>query len=118
MRKTHGFTLIETLVTTFILAVGIVAVAHLFSYSARSNFSTQQRTTAATLLYDKMEQFKSSPLTDAIWASDGFDDVTMNGTPYRRAWKIGGTLPRMVTVVVFSQKLELIRATTMVGRSF
>jgi Tfp pilus assembly protein PilV len=109
----RGFTLLETLMTTVILVAGLVGVASIFSYSVRANLSTQQRTAATTLLYDKMEQFRSTPLNDSLWAGDGgFDDVA----PYFLSWQIRGTSPRSVTVIVYNGHLELIRATTMVSR--
>src|SRR5438128_1130658 len=82
----RGFTLLETLMTTGILAVGLVGVAAIFSYSARANLNTRHRTTATMLLYDKMEQFKSTPLADSLWAGDGvpvyasrFDSLAQEG---------------------------------------
>ncbi|HYR82798.1 MAG TPA: prepilin-type N-terminal cleavage/methylation domain-containing protein [Terriglobia bacterium] len=115
----RGFTLLETLMTTAILAVGLVGVAALFSYSARANLNTRQRTTATILLYDKMEQFKSTPLDDSLWAGAGGSDEV---PPYVRLWQITGTNPRRVTVIVVVENggitgrpLELIRATTMVS---
>jgi len=115
----RGFTLLETLMTTGILAVGLVGVAAIFSYSAHANLNTRHRTTATMLLYDKMEQFKSTPLADSLWAGDGSsDDVP----PYLCSWQISGANPRRVTVIVYvetagvtSRQLELIRATALVS---
>lgn len=119
MRRTHGFTLIETLISAFILTVGILAAVTLFSYSSSTNLHNRQRTAAAVLLYDKMEEFKSSPLPGS-----GSDIVTLNGTAYLRVWEITDSTPRAVTVVIYAdagnthRRTELIRASTMIGKSF
>lgn len=112
-----GFTLIETLITTVVLVSGLLAVATLFSYSIRTNLISRQRTTATILLYEKMEQFTYTPLTDVLWAADASDQVTIpeDGT-YKRLWKITGTMPRSVTIIVYARGRELARATTLVSR--
>jgi prepilin-type N-terminal cleavage/methylation domain-containing protein len=123
MRNDRGFTLIETMITTIVLVVGLVGVASIFSYSAGTNVITRQRTAATTLLYDKMEEFKSAPLNDSRWTVDGgFTSVRMGSEQYMLSWQIMGTMPRIVTVIVYAEKagitnrrMELIRATTMVS---
>jgi prepilin-type N-terminal cleavage/methylation domain-containing protein len=102
----RGFTLIETLITTAILVSGLVAVALLFSYTARTTLNNEKRTTATFLLYDKMEELKSSKITRG-----GFDDIDS----FRRVWQIESTYPRKVTVLVYFGQKELIWATTMVS---
>ena len=144
----RGFTLIEILISTGILVTGLVAVASLFAYTSTTNLTTQQRTTANAILYDKMESFKSTALTSAGWIPGGtltpqspqpgyFDYVTVNsdGTirtsttdprfTFMRLWHITGSDPRTVTIVVYAQRagvtrrrLELIRATAVVGSKF
>ena len=101
----RGFTLIETLITAAILVSGLVAVALLFSYTARTTLNNQKRTTATLLLYDKMEELKSSRIT--IGGSDEIDS-------FRRVWQVESTYPPKVTVVVYFGGRELIRAATMV----
>jgi type II secretory pathway pseudopilin PulG len=144
----RGFTLLEIVLTTTLLATGLVAVAAIFSYSAQANIATQQRTTATVLLYEKMEQFKSAALTDPIWVAGGsleplapaagyFDYVEIDSSggvsrsttdlslPYIRVWQITGTVPRRLTVAVYAKKAgikvrptELIRAASITGNSF
>jgi prepilin-type N-terminal cleavage/methylation domain-containing protein len=139
----RGFTLIESLITTAILALGLIAVASLFSYSTGTNYTNRQRTAAMLLLYEKMEMFRSTPLTSSPWIVGGglntaapvdgyFDyasistsgtitvDTTSTGAPYLRVWQVSGTSPRTVTVIVCTQRagatgqrMELARATTM-----
>jgi prepilin-type N-terminal cleavage/methylation domain-containing protein len=102
----RGFTLIETLITTAVLVSGLVAVAMLFSYTARTTLNNQERTTATLLLYDKMEELKSSKIT-----SGGSDDIDS----FRRVWQVESTYPLKVTVIVYFGQKELIWATTMVS---
>ena len=102
----RGFTLIETLITTAILVSGLVAVALLFSYTARTTLNNQERTTAALLLYDKMEELKFSSII-----SSGSDEVDS----FRRVWQVEFTYPPKVTVIVYFGRKELIWATTMVS---
>ena len=124
------------MITTAVLVTGLVAVAAAFSYTARTNTTTEQRTTGTILLYEKMEQFKSTPLTDVRWTAGGdlnpsspdsgyFDQVTMAGLEYTRLWQITGAMPRSITVVVFAreagltrQPMELVRATVMMTKTF
>jgi Tfp pilus assembly protein PilV len=145
---TRGFTLIEILISTGILLTGIVAVASVFAYTATANLDNQQRTIANTMLSEKIETFRATPLTSSIWTAGGsltpdskahgyFDylGITTDGTrvasdtdpwlPYLRIWQVSGVDPRIVTVIVYAQRagvtrrrLELIRATAVVGSRF
>ncbi len=144
----RGLTLIETLFTTAILVTGLVAVVSVFAFSTNANLQNRQRTAANTVLYDKMEQLRSTPLDNAAWSAGGslkpespangyFDyvTITVKGTvissamdssfPYIRLWQIAGLQPRSVTVVVYAQRsgltrrrMELIRATTLMSPAF
>jgi Tfp pilus assembly protein PilV len=148
MRDQSGITLIETLVTTFVLVSGLVAIAAIFAYSAKTSLSNQRTMAATALLYEKMEQFKSAPMSDSIWLPGGnlnlafpaggyFDYVTIDGTgvlnssttdtsaPFMRLWQVSATAPRSVTIAVYGLKAgmvrrdsELIRGTTVVGMTF
>jgi len=122
--RNPGFTLIEVLIACLVVTCGLVAVASMFSFAVRVNLSNRQMATATALLYDKMEQFKSTPLDDPLWNnSDGFDDV-IEETTYVRVWHVQTTIPRSVTVAVFTgsvltgRQTELIRATDVVSNTF
>jgi type II secretory pathway pseudopilin PulG len=62
-----GFSLIETMIATFLLATGILATAQMFILATQSNASAQRSTFTATLAQEKMEQLKG-----LTW---GFDNV-------------------------------------------
>jgi len=96
----------------------------MFSFAVRANISNRQMATATALLYDKMEQFKSTPLDDPLWNNgDGFDYVTQ-GTTYVRVWHVTAAIPRSVTITVYAEhaltrrQTELIRATAVVSSTF
>jgi type II secretory pathway pseudopilin PulG len=54
-----GFSLLETLVATVLLAGGVLATAQMFILAARGNQSANRSTYTATLAQEKMEQLRS-----------------------------------------------------------
>jgi type II secretory pathway pseudopilin PulG len=62
-----GFSLVETLVATVLLATALVTSANLFTIATRANMASQRATFAATLAQEKMEQIRS--------LSWGFDEL-------------------------------------------
>jgi prepilin-type N-terminal cleavage/methylation domain-containing protein len=63
----RGFSLVEILVATFILAVGLVAVATGLQYATSSVDIGRRETVATFLAEQRMESLRSSALAD--WAS-------------------------------------------------
>lgn len=98
--------------TAGIVACGLVAVASIFSFAIRANISNRQMSVATALLYDKMEELKSASIL-----ADGSDEVMLDGR-YVRVWRVSATVPRSVTVIVYAQQTELIRATTLISPTF
>jgi prepilin-type N-terminal cleavage/methylation domain-containing protein len=134
--QSNGFTLIETVIATAILVTASVAIASLFAFSARSNLTNGERTVAALLVSDKLEQLKVVPLSAVGWSVGGglnpaspvpdFSDYVQpanESAPYLRLWQITGNRARTVTVAVFARAhgrsglapIELVRATTTVS---
>ena len=126
MKTNRGFTLIEILIASGIVVCGLVAVAFVFSFAIRTNGTNRQMAIATTLLYDKMEEFKSASFTDAIWmTATGSETLVVAGEQYVRTWRLGGEVPRTITVIVSVERsalarreTELIRATTLVSPTF
>ena len=59
--KTHtGFTLIEVLIAMLILAVGLMSLATLQTYTLRSNLSAYTRGQATQLLYDMSDRMRAN----------------------------------------------------------
>ncbi len=66
-RTDEGFSLVEVLVATCILTIGVVSLAQLFALSTRSNTSARHSTFAAVLAEQKVEELRA-----LTW---GFDSV-------------------------------------------
>jgi len=66
-RSEAGFSLIETMVATMLLATALASTAQLMVLSTRANQNAQRATFSATLAMEKMEQLRG--------LSWGFDDL-------------------------------------------
>jgi len=109
-RNARGFTLIETIVATGILAVAAVAIASLFVSSLRTFVSNRERSTAAILLSDKIEQLKVSATP-----GEGSD----NASGFKRSWRVDAGQSKTITVIVYdSTNRELIRSSTTVSAAW
>ena len=69
--RCRGATLMEVLVSVFVLSVGVLGVAGLQITAKRSNFEATQRTTAAALAQDIIERMRSNPAQLAIYTNAG-----------------------------------------------
>ena len=87
---TRGFTIVEVLVATFILIIGIVAVAGVVGSTLGNTARSEYMTQAATVATEKLEDLNRFPSTDAnvavtsgssagSLASDLQSGVTVNG---------------------------------------
>jgi type IV pilus assembly protein PilV len=65
--RVRGFTLIEVIITTFILAIGLLAVVAMQAVAKRSSFETQQRTVAMQLAEDMVERIR---LNNLAWQAN------------------------------------------------
>jgi prepilin-type N-terminal cleavage/methylation domain-containing protein len=99
LSRTDGFTLIEALVATTILTIGVVSVAHLTIMSRNSAQSAWRTTTAAVLAQGEMERLRSAawPATASVTCCEFFDadarwlaagDSPPMGTAYARRTSI------------------------------
>ncbi|MES2683519.1 MAG: type IV pilus modification protein PilV [Pseudomonadota bacterium] len=61
-RATAGFTLIEVMVTVFVVAIGLLTAAGLQAVSKKAAIEATQRTTASVLGQDMLERLRSNPL--------------------------------------------------------
>lgn len=57
-KRQHGFTLIEILISVFILAVGLLGIASMQAQSLQFNFSAYQRSQATFLAYDIIDRMR------------------------------------------------------------
>src|ERR1700679_13082 len=89
-RGSRGFTIIEVLVASVILLVGLVAAAGVVGATLGNTSRSEYMTQAATLATEKLEDLNRFPSTDANIAvtsgtssgsltSDDLQNVTVNG---------------------------------------
>ncbi|HKY89906.1 MAG TPA: type IV pilus modification protein PilV [Nevskiaceae bacterium] len=78
MRRARGFTLIEVLVTLFVVAVGLLSVAGLQAISKKVNYDAVQRTTATALALSIVERMRANP--DQLLAYVTSDAGTATGS--------------------------------------
>jgi len=57
----RGFSLIEVLIASLVLAVGVVSLAQLFTIAIASNLSARDTTEGTVLAAQKMEELRSLP---------------------------------------------------------
>ncbi|BEU02140.1 type IV pilus modification protein PilV [Agarivorans sp. OAG1] len=80
--KIRGFTLIEVIITSFILAVGLLAVVAMQAVAKRSSFETHQRTVAMILAEDMVERVR---LNHIAWQANNPATVTVGDGQTARA---------------------------------
>ncbi len=61
MNTQRGFSLIEVLITIFIVAIGLLAGAALQLISKKNSYDAVQRTTAAALAHEIIERMRANP---------------------------------------------------------
>ena len=83
MKTNKGFTLIEALVATGLVAFVIVSVLNAFIHQMHSNKNISQKNVAIILAEDKLEEYLKFPSTDM--PADAIDFVYYSGnrTPIR-----------------------------------
>ena len=112
--------------TAGILVCGLIAVASVFSFAIRTNAGNRQIAVATTLLYNKMEEFRSAPLNDSIWTNGSVTEtLVIAGDAYIRVSHVRVGIPRTVTVTIYVEnnaltrrRTELLRATTLKSAVF
>ncbi|NNL56147.1 MAG: type IV pilus modification protein PilV [Pseudomonadales bacterium] len=133
-QRALGFTLIEVMVTVFVLAVGILGVAGMQAVSVRESGNTYHRTQADLLVVDIVDRMRanrnearkganSAYLADPTQAAgdcEGIecDEPTMAGHDLRE-WNqslMATNLPNVSTSVTFVQ--DTVAGTTTVGSVF
>jgi type II secretion system protein I len=80
--RDDGFSLVEIVVATAILAVALVAVVELFVAATRANGAARDATRATLLALDKVEQLRA---TDFAATADEQRDFPLGGR-YIRRW--------------------------------
>jgi prepilin-type N-terminal cleavage/methylation domain-containing protein len=97
-RKDSGFTMIEILIALFILSVALLGICSMV-YSVMSSTSlSKEMAVATTLMQDKMESLKNTPVTSL---TAGNDTVQLGNIDYLRQWTVSPSAnTRSITVTV------------------
>lgn len=79
-RPQNGFTLIEILVTLFILAVGLLGLAGLTFEGMRNNQGAYLRTQASILAYDMADRMRANRVPAETGGYGGFSSANVTST--------------------------------------
>lgn len=70
-RTQEGFTLVEVMITVFVVAVGLLAAAALQAVAKKAAVDAMQRTTASVLAQDILERIRSNAAQVGAYATQG-----------------------------------------------
>jgi prepilin-type N-terminal cleavage/methylation domain-containing protein len=90
IRKQTGFSLIEVLIGSILLAIGLLAIASLHITSIRGNFFSNNLMQATHIAQDGFEFIKNLPLDHASLTEGNHKDadVTVSGIVFNRSYSI------------------------------
>ena len=92
-KNIQGFTLIEVVMTIFLIVVAFMGIASITTMVINGNASSKMATTASALASAKLEDIKSRDFTDASLAAGIHADA---GNPlqgvYSRSWEVIDTM--------------------------
>ena len=83
MKKNHGFTLIEVLISMVILAIGLLGLAGIQMMGLQNNLSSYHRGQATLLVYDMADRMR----TNIVHAKLGSDSNYVKISPQTQAKK-------------------------------
>ena len=116
----HGFTLIETIISMFILAVALLGMSSMVFSVIRATEQSKEMTTATTLLQDKMENLRNTSIS--LLSTGTFSEpVSLGNITYLYQWVIStvgtvGNLKKIsVTVNWTGRGAHEVKATTLRG---
>jgi prepilin-type N-terminal cleavage/methylation domain-containing protein len=102
-RSSHGFTLLEVLISLAILAFGLLAVAGLQIATLRGNGFSQHLTEATVLAESKLDQLKNLDYHDPGLSGQPLpEQILKSGISYMRQYSVLdlGTTMKVVSVTV------------------
>jgi type IV pilus assembly protein PilV len=76
-RNEAGFSLIEMMIASLVLLIGVISVASLIGYSISSNFSSKNNTTATAAAEREMERLRGLAFTSLV---DGGSTLSSSGS--------------------------------------
>jgi Tfp pilus assembly protein PilV len=103
-----GFSLVEVLVATSLVAGALVSLAQLFVLAVMANDSARRTSEASVFAEQKIEQLRSSPWIDSDDRVEYLDErgnviptgSSTSGALYIRRWRIAAVPGRIGTVAV------------------
>ena len=89
--RKEGFSLVEVLIGTIFLAIGLLAIASLQVTSVRGNFFSNNLTQATYVAQDRLEFLKSLKLDDPLLGIGNHPDgttTTNTGLTFSRSYSV------------------------------
>ena len=111
-RRAAGFSLIEVMIAILVMALGLLGFALLQTMSIRFTQSANQRTQAANLAYDMLDQMRANRLTAALYVANDYaastnpahcvPGATVGASEYKTVWqcRLGQALGAGATATV------------------
>jgi Tfp pilus assembly protein PilV len=108
----RGFALLEALVASTLLVVGVLSLAQIFTLAARANVTAHQLTVASVLAAQKIEELRSSPWSTSAEGVDRIQEFT-------RRWSVTplGVDPSSTAVIQVSVTPGAVRLITLRARA-
>ena len=88
-RHVHGFLLIEVLITTVVVAIGLLSLASLQGGFMSSSGESKARTEAVMLAEAKLEELRNNIIKgnyDAVTSSTATETITGTNATFSRRW--------------------------------
>jgi prepilin-type N-terminal cleavage/methylation domain-containing protein len=107
-KKREGFSLIEVLIGLAVVAIGMLGLAQLFTYTVMSNSRAERMSNAVFLAQQQIDFHRNLTADELTAMSSGTNDeqidVNLDGTyDYRRVTEVQGTgISWEIRVLVFS----------------
>jgi len=93
-----GFTLIEVLIALFVLTAALLAISSMVYSVMGSTSLSKEVGTATTLMQDKMESLRNTPVSSL---SSGNDTIQLGNVDYLRQWSVAASAnTRTITVTI------------------
>lgn len=77
----RGFTLVEVMVTVFVVAIGLLSAAALQVVSKKAAFDAIQRTTASVVAQDMLERIRGNPTQLSSYGGKTVNSASVPATP-------------------------------------
>lgn len=106
--KSKGFSLIEVLVSLFILSISLLALAGLMTSTTKNNSFGSHVTEAATLVQDQLELLRATPYANVVPGNYNDQITGATGIRYTRNWNVvanaGNTLKSITIIVTWTDQ--------------